>query len=1148
MNRTPRRGRTTLSLLALVALAGGVRGAGAQPISSGDASAAREAALGAVDAFAGARFPLAPVPGRVTLAASRVRTWSEGAVRRVLLDGDVRVTLGSYDFRAERAAAWLVRIGDAPDGKPIEQVFVYFEELGSAGDPAGAVSMRSDVLPVRTVVVLDAPAEVVGDIVIPTRPSRPEPIEAAADEALARSLGRDAPASPATPAPTPRFTPAATPGPPGRRWVATLPEPLRAPPPRLSEAPPAETAERGERGAATPRASPAAPARPARPAATATPSPRPAPVPARVPASPTSPVAAPSEPPPREPAPAAAAPPGRPTTRPPAAETPDDPSPAIGVPIFAREGVLTLAPGNVTLVSGEDENAVLASGGVSLQYTEAASGRTLQMTARRAAIFLDPGRLADLVGFTADRVRGIFLEGDVTVSDGRYTVRGPQVYYDVRANKAVMLDAVFWTYDQERTLPLYVRAKTIHQESAERFRAEGARFTNTAFFDPELSIGASTITITRQTVAARGSPLDDGRARAGGVDSGGSGGGAAGVGPTRTRTIIGARDVTLRAAGVPFFYWPRYSADPANLPLRDLRVENRSGSGAALKATINAYALVGVDRPRDASIDLLTDFYFERGPGLGVRAAWEEERSRGRVFLYGLPDDRGTDILKPGTEIEREGEFRGLIVGEQRWQVDDKWTLFAEGAYIGDEAFIDAFFDQQAETSREFTNRLLARRLDGNTAFTVEAKGTFNDFLANEYLLQSRGYSVNKLPEAVYARQADDLLAGVDPGLLTHFSEYRAGRVGMSFDEVFARERGFTTDALAQRAFGIGPDGRISDRLRDEGYFEGEVTRGDTRQELSLVTSLGPVTINPFAVGRITAYDDSFDAFSPDEGDSVRLWGGGGVRVSTTVQRVYDELDSRLLDVHRLRHIIEPSATVFVAGTNIDGIDLPIYDDAVESLAHGTMGRVGLTQTFQTQRGGPGRWQSVDLLRVSTDLVWASDDADRESPIARFFEYRPELSNPADAFIADLTARVTDASSLVASTVFDLDRNRQAASSAGVLTQHGPAFSTLAEVRYLDAQDATYINGGLQYELTSRYAIAGRASYDVDEGGFQSTYVEIRRQYASMILGLSIQYDNITGETSFGFVFQPRGASGAAGIQGLGAADPRAIGSAAGGF
>ena len=70
------------------------------------------------------------------------------------------------------------------------------------------------------------------------------------------------------------------------------------------------------------------------------------------------------------------------------------------------------------------------------------------------------------------------------------------------------------------------------------------------------------------------------------------------------------------------------------------------------------------------------------------------------------------------------------------------------------------------------------------------------------------------------------------------------------------------------------------------------------------------------------------------------------------------------------------------------GIDTE-FDPEVESLGTGSVIRAGLRNVWQTQRGGPGRWRSVDVLTLDTGVVYNSNDANRESPTPQFFDYRP---------------------------------------------------------------------------------------------------------------------------------------------------------------
>lgn len=786
--------------------------------------------------------------------------------------------------------------------------------------------------------------------------------------------------------------------------------------------------------------------------------------------------------------------------------------------LFTSDGIVTFAVGTnrapgptpqgqeeIKIIRGgtnEDgtaqDNSLLLSGGVVVQYQDVRQTRNLQISAQRAVVFLSPGPLTEMTRFSIKDVKGIYVEGDVVATDGQYTLRGPRVFYDVQKNQALMVDAVFFTYDTRIQAPIYVRAKELRQRAANQFSATDARLAATSFFDPVMSVGASSITITQS----------DNPASAGGQAQGGK------------RSYLVAKNLTLRFADVPFFWMPGYRGDVENVPLEDLRVENSSGSGTALKTGWNVFGLLGLDRPDGLRSRLLLDYYFDRGPALGNQTSWDYPRHEGDLFGYILPDDQGEDVLSSGLRRGHDGDVRGIIIGKDRWTIDPNWTLFSEGNYISDENFVDAFFRSIAVNERELTNSLYLRYLDDNTGATLQAKGTFNDFTVNQYLLTSQGYTVDKLPEAQYFRLADDLIGQSAPGLLTWTHEYRASRMRLNFTEPTASELGFNSLGRSRAAFGLTPSETLADGLRAAGLSESDVLRFDTRQELASTLDFYWFKATPFVVGRATVYDEGFEDFSGKD-DTERFFYAAGTRFSTQITRVYDDAESAFFDVHRLRHIIEPNLTVYYAGSTLNQTELPVYDERVESLATGSVVKAGINQTLQTQRGGPGRWRNVDWLTFDAEVVYSTDDADRESPVGRFFDYRPEYSLLGDYATIDTTWQVTDAVSLSANYVYDLDIHQPARSSAGGMIQHTPDFATYAEVRYINALDSTLVDGGIAYDLTRRYSATASATYDTDRNELQSVGGTLRRKMRESVIGFSLRYDNIRSETSFGLVIEP---------------------------
>lgn len=1018
---------------------------------------------------------LAPIESEVSFRATRVYSYAEGTCRRLVMIGDVRIRIAEYDLRSRRASVWIQPSSE--DGA--RKILIYLSEFGNAAESVENARISADELPVRAHVIPIGGIQLSADLLLDGSPSDSgsfagDGVFASLSEgAFMRTLeGEDSTTGGAEDA---------------LAQTNILDDrilPLRA----------AQREERFALGLSNPF------------------------LPDVVVGVPSAPKLATSDESVSTTFSESQAPSGAPSAR-----TADRVAPVREM-IISPRGTITIAPKDLTYVSGETENSLIASGGVTVQYTEP-GGRAIEMRAQRAVIFFDAGQGVQATQIDAGTVRGIYLEGEVSAGDGRYTLRAPQMYYDVKANRAVALDAVFWTYDEQRKLPLYVRAKAIHQEASAQFSARNATLTNTAFLNPELSIGASSVTISRKTTTTGGR-------------------GALGEPTARQSTVVDAKGIVGRVAGVPVAYLPGYKGDIERFPVRDLRIENYSGSGASLRATWDIYSLVGLERNKQIQADLLTDIFAERGVGLGTEVGWKTDTSDGSLYAWTLPGDRGVDVLKSGSRINRDGDTRGVLLLEHRQKVDDNWTILAEIAMLSDETVVDAFFEGLGETRREYTNRLVARRIRDNSILSAEMKGTVNDFISNEYLLQSRGYSTTKALDIRYARFGDDLLE-TSPGLLTYFSEYRAGYVGTAMDEVFASERGLSNNFLSQRALGINFDQRLGDALRARGLEEDLTLRADTRHELAVTADYGPVRLNPFVVARATGYDGDFDTFAGEDVDSGRIWSAAGLRVSTTLQHISDGAESRIFDVHRLRHIVEPHLTIWGAGTTLESQDIPVYDESVENLADGTTFKIGVTQTLQTQRGAPGAWHNTDLITWKSDYVVSSDDSPRRSPLGRFLDYRPELSNPGEYFVNELAWRTTDSFTVTATSIYDVDLSQQSMAAAGVLIQHSPQFSTVAEIRHLDPVDSTLLTLGARYTLTTKYEVFAGADYNTDSEGFQNTAVQIQRRFPSASFGLGIGYNDITGETSLSFVFRPLGAAGNARISGIGASETN---SSAGGF
>ena len=1043
-SRRIRRAHTpAATLCSLVLVAGTVHGV--QDNQTGPVISGRS--------FSGIDLPSFPQAIAVDFSATRAWTWTEGneigGTDRLVLEGDVRVGIGGYQFTATRAVVWIEPVevvGSEGRRASADQLAVYFENVRDPGGrpgPEPGVGQSADRLLVTGLIVRQAQGiSLRADTIVQGRPS----VDRSPRSADAARLNLEGEARLA-------------------KFLASV----------SAGTPDIDLADRGPIE---------------RPARTDV-------IVERV--APPDPYALADED-------------WFVDSRPDGLSTPGrliQPGPSLGTVTFSSPEIV---------IEPDDETggySIMFTRGVGLSYELDGRSGSRQLTAERAVVFLQSGADAAAGSYRSTDIAGIYLEGDVNLiaidtpsgllgetsisaERNRYTLRGSRVYYDLRTDRAVLLDAVFWTYDASRGMPLYLRAESIRKEADAQFSAERATLANVAFADPHFSIGADSITLSRR-------PRPDGS----------------------IANHIAATGVGFRAGDVPLLKVPRISGELRPTPLRRIGFESEGGD-PIVRTEWDLYSLLGVDAAPGNTASLLVDGYLARGVGLGGELSWDTPETDGRLFGYYI-NDSGTDRLTTGERVDRSGDHRGIAQAEGRYRLDEVWSFFGKISYVSDEAFVDAFFRREAETGSEFISSLFVRRVDPNgaqnTGLTLDLRASLNDFIINEHLLQSPGYQTERLPELSYYSIGADLFGGS----LTYYGQTRAGVLRLNLADNDLREQGFTNQ-IAQSAFGINADQTIADQLRSQGFSETEILRFDSRHEIEMPLAFGSrreFNLTPFATGRVTAYDTDFDEFRDaagvDESDRYRLWGAVGARFGTSLIRVDDSVSSGLFDLTRMRHIIEPSATVWFADSTTEDGSLPIYDDTVEGISDGLSYRVGFRNTWQTKRGPRDAQRSVDWLVIDTNYTWSDDDTRIASPFGRFVEFRPETSNFGEFVSNQGVLLLTDAVALTGDWLYDTDENRTRRVSAGALIDHGFGYSSYLEYRSLDVVNSDSLQAGTRYELTRKYAIELYGTWDLDLDEFHRVGSRIERRFPQWTFDFGIDYNNIEDNLSIGVALRPVG-------------------------
>ena len=762
--------------------------------------------------------------------------------------------------------------------------------------------------------------------------------------------------------------------------------------------------------------------------------------------------------------------------------------------ILPAQGTVLFNAQNVVRPGPEEygQNMLLLFGEVTVVYQDRGGDRTMALRARRAVVFLAPDAMTNMADRKAapSDVLGVYLEDNVVATDGEYTIRAPRVYYDTTTNKAVVLNAVFYAWDVRRKVPIYMRAQQLRQEARNSWRAPKALLTTSEFAEPHFAIGARNVTFRQR-------PNADG---------------------TTTQRFT-ASHITPEVWGVPVLYWPYVAANAQEVPLRKLSGQYRNKSGMEVESRWDLFALAGQPRPDGVDLTGQVDYLGDRGPAVGLNLDYERLPMSGFLDSYLLMADSKEDDVANLRDVPQDGDSRGYALWRHRQYLQDKWELSLEAAYVSDPTFLSEFFRTEAERSKPYETSVYLKKQEDDTAFTLLTQYDLLDFTAQTTPLQSPGYTTEKLPELAYYVIGRELL----DNRLTYYGEARATRMRIRVGKESPSDRGFSSFQSALNFAIPMATTDFDDALDATGVPSDSLLRFDTRHEVQAPLELGPLDVVPYLAGRITVYDDDFDKFSAGS-DSDRLWGSVGLRLHTDFSKTSEDVEIRALDVHRLKHIIEPTVDLSLAGATLNPEDIPVFDRHVEGIREGTTARFGLRNTLQTQRGGPGQWRTVDWLVVNTDLVLASDDTDVATPVARYIGFRPELSTGGDHFHSDVMWMINDTLAAIAEVNQNIETSQVDEWRLGSTLQHTPQLRLHMDVAEIDPLASRLFSYGFTYQLTRKYRLLFSHRLDLEAGGTRSVVLRLRRQLPRWSFEVTAAHDDIDDEQTISVVLIPDGA------------------------
>jgi hypothetical protein len=367
------------------------------------------------------------------------------------------------------------------------------------------------------------------------------------------------------------------------------------------------------------------------------------------------------------------------------------------------------------------------------------------------------------------------------------------------------------------------------------------------------------------------------------------------------------------------------------------------------------------------------------------------------------------------------------------------------------------------------------------------------------------------LPQITYQRIGDSFA----DDHLTLYSNNSASALKFDQSDYSLLRQGFPA--------GLSP-GLPSDGLT--GLTNDFVYRGDTRQEIDWPFSLSQFKIVPYIMGRVTAYSNS-----PGGDGQTRLYEGVGLRMTTSFWHIDDSIDSDLLDLHRIRHVIQPEINLFTSGTSVDANKLYDYDPNVDAITDITGAAVALHQHWDTMRGGPGRWQSVDILDVNLegDFYAHKPPPAFLNPVSfrgLFYPSQPETSVARQALNADLTWHIADDTAFLSAVQWNLDTHETAIAEAGLAINRGSRLSYYVGDAYVQALGSQVFTFDANYNLTAKYVMSLSETLDFGSSRAAVTSISLTRRFDMFAFSISAYHDGINNISGFNINFFPTGQPG----------------------
>jgi len=712
-----------------------------------------------------------------------------------------------------------------------------------------------------------------------------------------------------------------------------------------------------------------------------------------------------------------------------------------------------------------------------------------------------------------------YLEGNIIFRQGDRVIYADRMYYNVRQQYGVVLNAEMLTPVPDYQGLLRLKAEVLQQVNRQHFEAYNAALTSSRLGVPRYWFQAQNVSVddvqtpvvdpftNQPLVSPQGDPQ------------------------VEHQLLATSRNNSIYVGGVPIFFWPVIATDLTEptyyLTSARFKTDNVFGTGVQLDWDL--YQLLGIaNKPPNTRWTLSTDYFSLRGPALGTDFQYQGDTLfglpgpyRGFLDAWGIYDTGEDNLGRDWRDLQIPDPLRGRVLGRHRQYLPGEFILSAEVGLASDFNFLEQYFEQEWDTLKDQSTAIDLKRLLANNSFEITGEVRPNGFVTDTEWLP----------------RGDHFLLG-QPLLFDRLTWHEHTSVG------YARLREASPPPDPQQVAVVSP-------LAWEANIEG--LRAATRHELDLPLELGPAKIVPYLLGEAAYWGEDLTGNSLERG-----YFQTGVKASVPIWRADPTLQSELFNLNGLAHKVTFEGEFLYADASADLTDLPLYDQLDDNateftrrqMAVRTFGqpvgtfvplrfderffahrsnlqgyvaspteiaddllefRLGVNQRWQTKRGLGGQQRIIDWIVLDVGLaLFPESQRDNFGAALGLVDY-------------DFQWHLGDRFAILSDGFYDgFDQGLRQATIGGLMSR--PEYGSLY-VGFRSTEgpiSSNILTGSLSYRMSEKWIATGGASWDFGSAGNIGQNLALTRVGESFLIKVGFNYDASRGNFGVSFGIEPR--------------------------